>query len=47
MRRRADIAENLATFTGDTTYTPEDKALLEEFGQVAMQSPAIKKMRID
>jgi predicted aldo/keto reductase-like oxidoreductase len=47
MRRRVDITENLATLTGDTTYTAEDKALLQEFGAVAMKCEAIRKMRVD
>ena len=47
MRRRTDIEQNLATFTGNTSYTAEDKALLREFAAIAMKSPAIKRMRVD
>lgn len=47
MRRRVDLEENIATLTGDTTYTAEDRVLLKEFGAIAMRSAAIKGMRVD
>ena len=44
---KVDIAENIATITGDTTCTAEDKALLREFAAIAMQSQTIRKMRVE
>ena len=47
MRLEGEIDANINTLSGDTTYTPNDRALLAEFSTKAFESDAIKKMRID
>ncbi|MCD6392492.1 MAG: aldo/keto reductase [Planctomycetes bacterium] len=47
MRLTGDIDANIKTLSGDTTYTPDDRALLEEFCAKALASDAMKKMRVD
>jgi len=47
MRLQSDIDANLATFTGDSTYTQTDRQLLSDYGKLVMQSEPIKKMRIE
>jgi predicted aldo/keto reductase-like oxidoreductase len=47
MRLEKEIDANLQTLAGDLTCTPDDRALLAEFGAKALASDAIKKMRVD
>ena len=47
MRLKEEIDANLQVFSGATTYTLEDKALLAEFSAKLYDTDAIKKMRID
>ncbi len=47
MRLRRDIDANIKTLSGDLAYTADDRALLSEFSALALESKAIKKMRID
>jgi len=47
MRLEQEIEANIKTLSGDVTYTSEDRTLLSEFNALALESDAIKKMRID
>ena len=47
MRLRSDIDANIKTLAGDVTYTGADRALLGEFGPQALNSDAMRKMRIE
>ncbi len=47
MRLPHEIDANVRTIAGDTTYTPEDRALLKDYAAKAHESDAIKKMKID
>jgi len=47
MRLEGEIDANIKTLSGDTTYTPNDRALLAEFSAKAFESDTIKKMRVD
>jgi len=47
MRLKTDIDANIKTLAGDVTYTDADRALLAEFGPLALQSDAMKKMRVE
>ena len=47
MRIRGEVDENIATITGDTSCTPEDRALLKAFSAKAMQSNRVKQMRVE
>jgi predicted aldo/keto reductase-like oxidoreductase len=47
MRLKEEIDANLKIFSGDTTYTLEDRALLTEYAAKLYDSGPIKKMRID
>lgn len=47
MRLEKDIDANIKTLSGDVTYTSDDRVLLAEFNAKAMESDAIKKMRVD
>jgi len=46
MRLRHEIAANIKTLAGDTTFTKADRALLEEFGPQALKSKAMKNMKV-
>ena len=41
------IDANLKTLSGDTTCTPEDRALLTEFSAKLLETDTVKKMRIE
>jgi len=47
MRLRTDIDANIKTLAGDVTYTDADRALLAEFGPQALNSDAMRKMRVE
>ena len=47
MHLQNQIEANLKTLTGDTTCTPEDRALLAEFSAKLYETDTIKKMRIE
>ena len=47
MRLKSEVDANINTFTGDTTYTDNDKTLLTEFSKQALASKAMKSMRVD
>lgn len=47
MRLRAEIDANVKTLAGDVTYTRADRALLADFGPQALNSNAMRKMRIE
>ena len=47
MRLKSDIDANIKTLAGDIKYTPDDRALLAEFSAKALDSDAMKAMRID
>jgi len=47
MRLKREIDANIEIITGDGKCTLEDRALLAEFSAAALDSDAIKKMRID
>ena len=47
MRLKHDIDANIKTLASDTKYTPDDRALLAEFSEKALDSDAMKAMRID
>lgn len=47
MRLKEEIDANIRTFSGDVTYTLDDRALLTEFMAKAYQSDAIKRMKMD
>lgn len=47
MRLKSDIDANIETLAGDTALTEEDRALLADFGPLALKSDAMKKMRVE
>ena len=47
MRLRSDIDANIKTLAGDTAYTKADRALLAEFGPLALKSDAMKRMKVE
>jgi predicted aldo/keto reductase-like oxidoreductase len=47
MRLEAEVDANIKTFSGDVTYTLDDRALLAAFCAKAYDSDAIKAMKID
>ncbi len=47
MRLKADIDANIKTLAGDITCTDADRALLAEFGPQALNSDAMRKMRVE
>jgi predicted aldo/keto reductase-like oxidoreductase len=47
MRLKEEIDANFKILSGNTTYTPEDRALLAEFSAKLYDTNAIKKMRIE
>lgn len=47
MRLKEEIDANIRTFSGDVTYTLDDRALLAEFMAKAYESDAIKRMKTD
>ena len=47
MRLKQEIDANIKIFSGDTTYTLEDRALLADYSAKLYDSDAIKKLRID
>ena len=47
MRLKTEIDANVKTLAGDLAYTDDDRALLEEFGPLALKSGAMKKMRVE
>ena len=47
MRLRHEIAANIKTIAGDTTFTKADRTLLEEFGPQAFKSKAMKDMKLE
>lgn len=47
MRLKQEIDANIKTFTGDTTFTKADLALLEEFAPHALKSKAMSKMKVE
>ena len=47
MRLKRDIDANIKTLAADTSYTDADRALLADFGPVALKSDAMKKMPIE
>lgn len=46
MRHKAEIDENIKTFSGNTEYTPEDRALLADFCLKALSSKKLKGLRL-
>lgn len=47
MRLKEEIDANIKTFSGETTYTLEDRALLAKFSARLYDTEAIKKMRTE
>lgn len=47
MRLENEIDSNIETLAGEVTYTGDDRALLAEFSVSALDSDALKKMRVD
>ena len=47
MRLKKEVDANIKTLSGDATYTLDDRALLAEFCAKALDSDAIKAMRVD
>jgi predicted aldo/keto reductase-like oxidoreductase len=47
MRLKPEIDANIATLTGDLTYTAADRARLADYSIKAYESDAIKKLRIE
>jgi predicted aldo/keto reductase-like oxidoreductase len=47
MRLKEDIDANIKIITGETAYTPEDRALLAEFSAKLHDTDAIKKMKVE
>jgi predicted aldo/keto reductase-like oxidoreductase len=47
MRLKEEVDANIQTLLGDLTYTLDDRALLAEFSAEALDSDAIKRMRVD
>ena len=47
MRLEEEVDANIKTLSGDVTYTMDDRALLAKFSAKALESDAIKAMRVD
>lgn len=47
MRLKSEIDANIKTLAGDLKYTKADRALLAEFGPQALNSDAMKKMKVE
>jgi len=47
MRLRTDIDANVKTLAGDVRYTDADRALLAEFGPQALNSNAMRRIRVE
>ena len=47
MRLKHEIDANIKTVSGNVASTKDDQALLKEFGALVMQTPTMKKMRVD
>jgi predicted aldo/keto reductase-like oxidoreductase len=47
MRLKAEIDANLKILSGDTAYTPEDRALLAEFSANLYDTDAVKSLRVE
>jgi len=47
MRLEGEVDANIKTLWGDLTYTADDRAVLAEFSAKALESDAIKAMRVD
>ena len=47
MRLPKEVDANIETLSADTTYTLDDRALLAEFAAQALESRAMKAMRVD
>ncbi len=47
MRLEDEVDANIRTLAGDVAYTLDDRALLAEFSAKALDSDAIKRMRVD
>jgi predicted aldo/keto reductase-like oxidoreductase len=47
MRLKDEIDANVALVSGNTTYTPSDRALLAEFSAWLYETETVKKMRIE
>ena len=47
MRLKEEVDANIKIMTGETTYTPEDRALLAEFSAKMYDTDAIKKMKVE
>ena len=47
MRLEREVDANIKTLSDDVTYTLDDRALLAEFSARALDSDAIKAMRVD
>ncbi|MBM4089767.1 MAG: aldo/keto reductase [Planctomycetes bacterium] len=47
MHLKSQIDANLKTLTGDTTCTPEDRALLAEFSAKLLETDTVKKMQVE
>ena len=47
MRLKEEVDANIKTLAGDVTYTLDDRSLLAEFSAQALDSDAIKKMKVD
>ena len=47
MRLKGEIDANIKTLSGKVAFTAADQALLEEFGEQALKSDAMKKMKVE
>jgi len=47
MRLKSDIDANIRTLAGNVSFTAADRALLAEFGPLALKSDAMKRMRVE
>jgi len=47
MRLKKEIDANIETVSGDVAYTEDDRKLLDDYVNIAYESDAIKRMRID
>jgi predicted aldo/keto reductase-like oxidoreductase len=47
MRLKTDIDANIKTLAGDTTVTGADRALLAQYGPMALRSDAMRKMKVE
>ena len=47
MRLKTDIDANIKTLSGNVAYRADDRALLAEFGPQALNSAAMRKMRVE